>query len=112
MLGQAIFGRDMLFNVPSLADWKKVGECRQMRFDQNNVWENRNWIDFDYTIGQQVLFIKVCILCKSESRHEESYLLHKCIVTSQSGFNAEIFQNESTLGDSNLTSTGMVNSKR
>jgi hypothetical protein len=24
--GAAIFGRDMLFDVPSLADWKQIGE--------------------------------------------------------------------------------------
>ncbi len=87
-------------------------EHRQLLIDQNNIWENRNWIEFDYTKQQQILLINDGILRKAESRHEESYLLHKCIVTSQSGFNAEIFQNESTLGDSNLTSTGMVNSKR
>ena len=26
--GAAIFGRDMLFDVPFLADWKKIGEYR------------------------------------------------------------------------------------
>ncbi len=27
--GDGIFGRDMLFDVPFLADWSKIGECRQ-----------------------------------------------------------------------------------
>jgi len=27
--GAAIFGRDMLFDVPFLADWSKIGEYRQ-----------------------------------------------------------------------------------
>ena len=27
--GVAIFGRDMLFDVPFLADWSKIGEYRQ-----------------------------------------------------------------------------------
>jgi hypothetical protein len=25
----AIFGQDMLFNIPFIADWKKIGENRQ-----------------------------------------------------------------------------------
>jgi hypothetical protein len=27
--GEPIFGRDMLFDVPFLADWSKIGEYRQ-----------------------------------------------------------------------------------
>ena len=27
--GAAIFGRDMLFDIPFIADWKKVGDYRQ-----------------------------------------------------------------------------------
>jgi len=26
--GAAIFGQDMLFNIPFIADWKKIGEHR------------------------------------------------------------------------------------
>ena len=33
--GAAIFGRDMLFDVPFLADWKKIGENRQNQTDKN-----------------------------------------------------------------------------
>jgi hypothetical protein len=29
--GAAIFGRDMLFDVPFLADWSKIGENRQKK---------------------------------------------------------------------------------
>jgi hypothetical protein len=27
--GAAIFGRDMLFDIPFIADWQKIGEHRQ-----------------------------------------------------------------------------------
>jgi len=27
--GAAIFGQDMLFNIPYIADWKKIGDNRQ-----------------------------------------------------------------------------------
>ncbi len=47
---QAIFGRDMHFDAPYLADWEKMGYHRQMLVDQNNVCENKNWIELYYTV--------------------------------------------------------------
>ena len=35
--GAAIFGRDILFDVPFLADWKKIGEYRQSQTDKNTA---------------------------------------------------------------------------
>eukprot|EP00804_Cyclotella_cryptica_P003808 CCRYP_008947-RA/>CCRYP_008947-RA protein AED:0.58 eAED:0.58 QI:0/0/0/0.66/0/0/3/0/191 len=32
--GAAIFGRDMLFDVPYIADWSKIGEYRQTQTDK------------------------------------------------------------------------------
>ena len=32
--GAAIFGRDVLFDVPFLADWTKIGEYRQLQTDR------------------------------------------------------------------------------
>ena len=46
--GAAIFGRDMLFDVPFLADWKKIGEYRQNQTDKNTARENTTQIDWDY----------------------------------------------------------------
>ena len=34
--GAAVFGRDMLFDIPHLADWKAIGERRQHLVSQNN----------------------------------------------------------------------------
>jgi hypothetical protein len=39
-LGAAIFGQDMLFNIPFIADWQKIGEHRQRLADLNNFHEN------------------------------------------------------------------------
>jgi hypothetical protein len=66
--GAAIFGRDMLFDIPFVADWNKIGEHRQSLTDQNNVHEKKRCIDFDYKISDQVLIAKDGILCKSESK--------------------------------------------
>ena len=38
--GAAIFGRDMLFDVPFLADWTKLGEYKQIQMDKNTAREN------------------------------------------------------------------------
>ena len=37
--GAAIFGRDMLFGVPFLVNWKKIGEYRQTQTDRNTERE-------------------------------------------------------------------------
>ena len=39
--GAAVFGRDMLFDIPFVADWKKIGDHRQSLTDRNNERENR-----------------------------------------------------------------------
>ena len=68
--GAAIFGRDMLFDVPFLADWKKIGEYRQLQTDKHTAWENNTRIDWDYQPSDKVLLRKDGILSKSESRYE------------------------------------------
>ena len=47
--GAAIFGRDMLYDIPYLPDWTEIGRRRQTLFDQNCMKENKRRIDFDYT---------------------------------------------------------------
>ena len=64
--GAAIFGRDMLFDIPYLADWSEIGRKRQLQVDKSNVIENRNRIDFDYKVGQKVVLIKDHIFRKAE----------------------------------------------
>ena len=68
--GAAIFGRDMLFDIPFLADWNKIGDYRQRQTDLNTARENRSRRDWDYKVGDQVLLRKDGILRKSESRYE------------------------------------------
>ncbi len=45
--GAAIFGRDMLFDIPFIADSKKIGEHRQLLSDRNTVRKNEGRIDND-----------------------------------------------------------------
>jgi hypothetical protein len=66
--GAAIFGLDMLFDIPFKADWQKIGEHRQQLTNLNNTHENKGRIDYDYKVGQKVLLRKEGILCNAESR--------------------------------------------
>ena len=68
--GAAIFGRDMLFDIPFLADWNKIGDYRQRQTDLNTHRENKLRIDYDYKVGDKVLIRKEGILRKSESRYD------------------------------------------
>jgi hypothetical protein len=69
--GAAIFGRDMLFDVPFLADWNKVGDYRQCQTDRNTARENKTRVEWDYAVGDKVLVCKEGILRKSESKYEK-----------------------------------------
>ncbi len=40
--GAAIFGGDMLFNIPFIADWNKIEEYRQCQTDLSTERENKN----------------------------------------------------------------------
>jgi hypothetical protein len=59
----AIFGQDMLFDIPFIADWKKIGEHRQLLTNCNTDRGNEAQIDYDYQVGQKVLVRNNGILC-------------------------------------------------
>jgi hypothetical protein len=45
----------MLFDIPFIADWEKIGERRQRLTDHNIAHENEGRIDYDYKVGQKIL---------------------------------------------------------
>ncbi len=66
----------MLFDIPFIADWQKIGEHRQQLTDLNNAHENKSRIDYDYKVGQKVLVWKEGILRKPESKwHRKPWLI-------------------------------------
>ncbi len=67
--GATIFGRDMLFDVPFIADWNKIGDYRQRQTDLSTEHENKRRFDYDYKIGNRVLVIQDGILRKAQSPH-------------------------------------------
>jgi hypothetical protein len=62
--GAAIFGQDMIFDIPFMADWCKIRERRQSLTDHGNQRENAKCIDYDYKVGDKVLVINKGILRK------------------------------------------------
>ncbi len=66
----------LLFDIPFIADWQKIGEHRQRLTNLNNARENKGRIDYDYKVGQRVLLKKDDILCNAESRgHKKPWLI-------------------------------------
>ena len=60
----------MLFDIPFVADWNKIGEYRQKQADANMRRENKRHIDHDYCVGEQVLIRKDGTLRKAETRYK------------------------------------------
>jgi hypothetical protein len=67
--GADIFGRDMLFDIPFVADWRKIGERRQSLTNRGNQRKYVKQIDYDYKVGEKVLVINEGILRKAESAY-------------------------------------------
>ena len=73
--GAAVFGRDMLFDIPHLTDWTAIGKRRQELEDRNNNRENNSRVDFDYRVGQKVLLRKDGIIHKAELKYNGPYII-------------------------------------
>jgi hypothetical protein len=69
--GVAIFGRNMLFNIPFIADWNKIGYYSQRQTALNTARKNSNQVDYDYKVGDKVLLTQEGILRKAESPYSK-----------------------------------------
>ena len=79
--GAAIFGRDMLFDIPYIADWNQIGKRGQTLVDQSCAKTNMRWIDFDYDVGQKVLLTQDGIPRKLEDKNNGPFVItqvHYC----------------------------------
>jgi hypothetical protein len=65
--GAAIFGRDMLFDIPFIADWNKIEDYRQRQTNLSTARKNSKQVNYDYKIGDKVLLTQEGILHKVES---------------------------------------------
>ncbi len=60
----------MLFEIPFIADWNKVGDYRQHQTDRNTRHENKIHVNWNHNVGNKVLVHKDGILCKTESKYD------------------------------------------
>jgi len=70
----------MLFDIPFIADWKKIlGDYRQRQTDLNIMRENEKRIDYDYKVGGKkkklilIYFLQHVVLHNSHSFEGTSF---------------------------------------
>jgi hypothetical protein len=73
--GVAIFGCDMLFDIPFIADWNKIGDYRQRQTDLNTACKNSMQVNYDYKVGNKVLLTEESILRKTESTYRKPWTI-------------------------------------
>ena len=61
----------MLFNIPYIADQKKIGDYRQHQTDLNKKHKNKKCVDYDYKVGDKILIVKDGIILKAESAKQK-----------------------------------------
>jgi hypothetical protein len=59
----------MLFDIPFMADWCKIGERRQSLTNHGNQCKNAERIDYNYKVEDKALVINKGILRKAESAY-------------------------------------------
>jgi hypothetical protein len=53
--GSLAFGRDMILDIPMIADWQLIQQNRQQLIDQRLVAANKKRFSYDYNVGDDVL---------------------------------------------------------
>jgi hypothetical protein len=61
----------MLFDIPFIADWKKIRDYRQRQTDLNTARKNSKQVDYDYKVGDKVLLTQEGILRKAGSPYSK-----------------------------------------
>jgi hypothetical protein len=69
--GAAIFGRNMLFDIPFIANWNKIGDYRQCQTNLSTARKNYKQVGYDYKVGDKVLLTQEGILRKAESPYSK-----------------------------------------
>ncbi len=66
-----MFVHNMLFDIPIVANWNKIGDYRQCQTNLNAARKNSMQVDYDYKVGDKVLVKQDGILCKAESPYSK-----------------------------------------
>ena len=71
----AIFGRDMLFDVPFIADWEEIGHPRRLRVEKDNKRENRRQTPHTYNVGDYCMIRNDEVKRKSAAKYSVPYII-------------------------------------
>ena len=66
--GGLAFSRNMLLNVPLIADWKAIQEHRELLVNKSLLKSNQKRINYDYRLGKKILKYNNSIVGKLESK--------------------------------------------
>ena len=72
---QLVFGRDMLFDLKTLVNWKELSIRKQKLVDKANLRENKNKVDFDYQKEQKVYIKNDRVQRKMDSPKQGPFLI-------------------------------------
>jgi hypothetical protein len=61
----------MLFGIPFIADWNKIGDYRQCQTDLSTAFRNSKEVNYDYKVGNKALLTQEGILRKAESPYSK-----------------------------------------
>ena len=75
MPDQVVFGRDMLFNLTSLIDWRVVTAKKQRKVDIDNVCKNSRRVRHAYKIYNLVYVEKIGIYHKIDYKNQGPYII-------------------------------------
>ena len=74
---QLVFGRDMLFNLGTVVDWKTITERKRKQITEDNKRENKGRLDHDYSVGDKVYRIKRGVKRKLDPPKEGPFRITK-----------------------------------
>ena len=74
---QLVFGRDMLFNMKKVINWRLITENKRKQIVRDNARENTGRIPHQYQIGDEVLRLKRGVRRKHAKRKTNPYRVKK-----------------------------------
>jgi len=70
---QLVFGRDMIFNLKAIVDWRTITARKQKQVIKDNIRENKGRIDHQYSIGDKIYLRPTGIQRKLEIHNKGPY---------------------------------------
>jgi hypothetical protein len=61
----------MLFDIPFIANWNKIGDYRQRQTNLSTARENSKQVDYEYKVGNKVLLAQEGIIHKAEGPYSK-----------------------------------------